>query len=138
MLPAALALLLAACQTTGQPDGYAVPDPSSLYGKTWVAESIFGKPVVDASRSSIEFQPDGKVNGRGGCNSYFGTYEIDQGILSFGPLGATRMACAPALDDQEMRFFDALSRGLDIKTKNGGLYLFAEGESAPVVLFPQN
>ena len=30
--------------------------------------------------------------------------------MSFGPLGTTRMACPDAINDQEMRFLDALAR----------------------------
>ncbi len=35
-----------------------------------------------------------KANGFAGCNHFTGTYDLNGGKLSFGPLASTRMACA--------------------------------------------
>lgn len=44
----------------------------------------------------------GEANGLAGCNSYFGSYEIDETSLSFGPLATTMMLCeAPAHEVEE-------------------------------------
>ncbi len=50
---------------------------------------------------------DGKVNGKAGCNSFFGSYELGEGNqLDFGPMGATKMACPDM--DIEVFFFTML------------------------------
>jgi heat shock protein HslJ len=90
--------------------GQAANDPATpeLTGTTWRAETIMGRPVIDYAASTVAFEADGRVQGRGGCNRYFGSSTIEGERLSFGPLGATKMACPPALMDQETRFFEAL------------------------------
>lgn len=107
-----------------------------LYGKTWVAEYILDKPVIDASRSSIEFRPDGKVGGLGGCNNYFANYEVKNGKLKIGPAGATMKMCPEALMDQERRFMAALSKITGYYLENGGLNLTTD-DGKKVVFFPQ-
>ena len=84
------------------------PDGTALTGTTWRAETIVGRPAIQATASTITFEADGRVHGQGGCNRYFGAATIDGERMSFGPLGSTKMACAPALMDQEARFFRAL------------------------------
>jgi heat shock protein HslJ len=84
------------------------PDQVWLTGTTWRAETIMGRPVIDASASTITFEADGRVHGRGDCNRYFGSRTIDGEQVSFSALGSTKMACAPALMEQEARFFQAL------------------------------
>jgi putative lipoprotein len=84
------------------------PAAPALAGTTWRAETIMGRPVIDSAASTITFEADGRVSGRGGCNRYFGPSTIAGEQLSFGAMGATKMACAQALMDQETRFFQAL------------------------------
>ena len=96
------ALMAAGSEAAGQ------PADARLAGTTWRAETIMGRPVIDSAASTITFQADGRVHGHGGCNRYFGSVTIAGEQVSFGPLGSTKMACAPALMDQEARFFQAL------------------------------
>jgi heat shock protein HslJ len=79
-----------------------------LAGTTWRAETIMGRPVVESSVATITFEPDGRVHGGSGCNRYFGTSTVDGDRVSFGAMGATKMACPEPLMDQETRFFRAL------------------------------
>lgn len=80
-----------------------------LAGGTWLAEDIRGGGVIDNAQSTISFADDGRVSGSGGCNRLFGSARIDDERLVFGGVGTTRMACAPALMDQEQKFLAALS-----------------------------
>lgn len=103
-----------------------------LAGRLWVAEYIHGTPVVDMSHSSMIFTTDGKVSGRGGCNAYNGSYTLKDGKLSFGPLAATMKMCAPALSEQEMRFFQSLGVAQTVTFANGLLQLTPDGGDASV------
>jgi heat shock protein HslJ len=87
--------------------------PDLLGGKVWQLQS-YGKqgeeqqPLEDSQITAEFNMEEQKVNGRSGCNRYFGTYKADVSKISFGPLGSTRMACEEALMDQEMVFLDIL------------------------------
>ena len=95
-------------EQTGGPD-----DAATLADRHWSLEAFgapgAGEPLVEGTEITLSFTSDGQVNGTGGCNRYFGAIESGEaGELSFGPLGATRMACPTEVMDQEMAFFQAL------------------------------
>jgi heat shock protein HslJ len=50
-----------------------------------------------------------RASGFSGCNRYSGTYTLKNGLLSFGPLASTRMACVGAGGDIEGAYLDALT-----------------------------
>jgi heat shock protein HslJ len=115
---------------------HASADPA-LTGTAWLAETIMGRPVIDYSASTIAFEADGRVQGRGGCNRYFGTAAIDGERVSFGAMGATKMACVPALMDQETRFFQALASAERWSFDEHGLLLIhSAGADQPSRLAP--
>ncbi|RAG14007.1 META domain-containing protein, partial [Burkholderia multivorans] len=50
------------------------------------------------------------ASGFSGCNRYMGPYNVKNGLLSFGPLAGTRMACPNTLGGQlERAYLDALA-----------------------------
>jgi putative lipoprotein len=98
--------LLVALMTGGGAMATDEPVAPALAVTTWRAETIMGRPVIDSATSTLTFEPDGRVSGRGACNRYFGTSTIPGEQLAFGAIGVTK--CAPALVDQETRFFQAL------------------------------
>jgi heat shock protein HslJ len=104
-----IAASIIAGATAAIPGAGAASSAPELTGTTWLAETIMGRPVIDFAASTVTFDADGRVHGNGGCNRYFGTSMIAGAQLSFGPLGATKMACPEALMDQETRFFQALA-----------------------------
>ena len=72
-----------------------------LIGREWLIEDISGKGVIDNSPASLLFLPDGKLAGNATCNRLVASYTVDGEALSIGQAGATRMACPPALMEQE-------------------------------------
>ena len=90
-----------------EPD--SMSEKHALTGTSWWVEDIAGKGVIDMSHTTIEFTDDGRVDGDTGCNRYFGSVEITETGVSFGPLAGTRKMCVPALMDQEQSFFQAMS-----------------------------
>lgn len=50
-----------------------------------------------------------RAQGFAGCNRFSGTYSLKEGLLAFGPLVATRMACGNARDALERAYLDALT-----------------------------
>ncbi len=86
-------------------------DPKSLLtGGEWIVEDINNGGVIDNSRASLNFDEAGRVAGMSSCNSYGAEYTLTGEGLSIGRAAATLRACAPALMDQERKFFDTLSK----------------------------
>jgi heat shock protein HslJ len=126
---AALALLLAGC--TGAPEGKKA---AAIAGSVWVAEEIAGAAVTGDMPITLRFDADGGASGRGGCNSYGGSYTLTGDALSFGPIAATRMACEPALMDQEQRYFDTLAKVTRYAVADDGALLLTTGEGKEIRL----
>lgn len=86
-------------------------DPKTLLtGGEWIVEDINNGGVIDNSRASLKFDEEGRVAGMSSCNSYGAEYTLTGEGLSIGRAAATLRACAPALMDQERKFFDTLSK----------------------------
>ncbi len=49
--------------------------------------------VAEGIKITATFNPDGTVNGSGGCNNYTGGYTLAGDQISVGPLASTMMFC---------------------------------------------
>jgi heat shock protein HslJ/uncharacterized lipoprotein YbaY len=126
---------------TGMPHPYAVEvvldrqklagcggDPATLLqGPEWVVEDISGQGIVDRSRASLVFGPDGRVSGRASCNNFTGQYKLTGEGLTVSQTAGTMMACPPALMEQEAKFLEVLRnvQRFDL-TADGALVLQAD------------
>jgi heat shock protein HslJ/LysM repeat protein len=110
-----------------------------LEGTLWTLVS-YGDPsapqaVLEGSEITAEFDSaEGTVSGSAGCNSYFGSYEVDGETITFGLLGSTLMACLEpeGIMDQEQAYLAALASvatyhiqgdKLEIRDADGALVL---------------
>jgi heat shock protein HslJ len=96
-----VALVLAACGD----DGGAETTP--LEGTTWTLVRVDGTDAVPDATAQLTLE-DGQASGSSGCNSFSGGYTLDGDQISFGPLGATQMACEEPLMTQEATVFAIL------------------------------
>lgn len=96
-------------------------EPSTLLQGQWTITEIDGKPAISGSTPTIGFEADGKVNGNGSCNRFFGDYTLTGEGLIVGDLGASMMMCEQTLMDQEMKVLDIL-KGL------GGFEISEDGK----------
>ncbi len=92
----------------------------------WVAEDINGRGVIDYAQTTLLIGPGGAASGSGGCNRFATTATIAGEKITFKPTAATRMMCAPAVMDQEQKFFSALeqTRSYTIEAETGKLFFF--------------
>lgn len=90
-------------------------DPAALLAGDWVATDLNGVALPADAGVTLTFA-DGRIAGRAACNRFSGGVVLTGEGLSFGPLVATRMACAPALMERERAVFAALDgiAGFDI------------------------
>ena len=89
---------------------------ASIEDTIWKLESYgeMGKlqTVIQDTEITAEFvSSEGTVKGSAGCNSYFGSYVVEDSQLSIpGPIGATEMYCAEpeGVMDQEQEYLSTL------------------------------
>lgn len=105
--------------------------PQELVG-SWLAEDINSAGVIDFLQTTLELNDDGTYGGMAGCNHFTGTFTVNGLRISFGPAGATRKLCAPAVMDQENKFFKALQGELTYEVKDGILKFYTPEFHVPV------
>ena len=82
---------------------------TSVLSGRWRAEAIRNHGIPPELKSILEIAADGKVTGSGGCNRISGKATVTGAHMTFGPIVSTKMACAPAIMDQESHFLSALA-----------------------------
>jgi heat shock protein HslJ len=128
---ALMAIALSACAlATDKPDKQA----ERVYGYTWIAEEVGGWPIAGDVAPKLVVNPDGKVSGHAGCNGFFGSVIIDGEAMSFGNLGATRMACPEPAMSQEDKLLRALDSTRGYRLLGSSLVLL-DGEGDALVRF---
>jgi heat shock protein HslJ len=84
----------------------SVPGAADAAAASSAAPSQDARPItLDLSTASGQR----RASGFSGCNRYTGSYMLKDGLLSFGPLAGTRMACAGAGGEIEGAYLDALT-----------------------------
>ncbi len=119
-------LLLAALAFITLKDMKPIADSSAdtpITGTDWKPVSIGDQVVADDAKLQLRFEVDGKLNGSGGCNSFFGNYVLTESGIDIGPIGATRKACPQPQMDLESRFFLALENAERVKSHGNRLIL---------------
>lgn len=110
----------------------AQADPAA---STWLAEDIMGRGVIDRAQSTLRLLPEGRIAGSGGCNRFTGKGLVSAGKVEIGLLATTRMACPPAVMDQETRYLRALAASKRYEIGSDGLMRFYDGSGAPILRF---
>lgn len=124
-----------ATPTVGQTQGNA----DNLADTRWKLVSLGtgseAVPVLLNSSVTLEFGADGKVSGQGGCNSYGGTYTVQDGSLKFGEIVSTLRACVDqTITEQEQRYLQAL-RGAQQYTLEGDSLTLSSSDNGDVLKF---
>ena len=78
-----------------------VDDLGTLAGPAWVVVNDGSAPAPVQGTVRLEFSADGRVAAETGCNGVRGPASVVDSVLVTGPLMSTRMACEPALMEQE-------------------------------------
>ncbi len=134
----AVVMVVVGCRSMEAPPAGPQPTASatSLVGTSWVAEDIDGRGVVERAQSTLTFAGPQQIAGRAACNQYFGSLELGNGTLRLKPAGTTRMACPPAVMEQEIRFLSALGAVAAFRFEGGKLLLLDDSGRVRVRLAP--
>jgi heat shock protein HslJ len=87
----------------------------ALVDTVWELQTIVtgdtARSLLAGSRITIEFEPDGRVGGNAGCNTYGSTYILDEKGLGFHIFTTTLMDCQDSqLMDQEALYLELLQK----------------------------
>jgi heat shock protein HslJ len=82
----------------------------------------------------VRFGDEGKLEGHGGCNRFFGTYKLERSRIKIGPIGATMMECQEPIMEREKRLLQALERASQFARHGANLILYDDAGN-PVVRF---
>lgn len=104
-------------------------DPALLTGAEWRVEDLNRGGVIDNSKLTLTFGPNGRLTGAAQCNRLSGIYHATDKVITFGPINQTLMACVnEALNEQDSKFTEALRGDMDWQlTEDGALELMREG-----------
>ena len=106
---------------------------ASIEDTIWELESYGERgnlqTVIKDTKITIEFKnAEGKIAGSGGCNNYFGGYEINKNeLITRAPIGSTMMACPEPIMDQEQEYFKLLETTETFQIQNGKLNISCSG-----------
>lgn len=121
-----------------------IPDHATagLGGTSWrlVAYGPESAPVAAEAPATLEFESNGRMGGRTGCNQFFGNYRAEDGRLWFvDGLAFTTQDCDPATAEgaQDAFFRAHLPDGAGYEQTPDRLTLrFANGQMAQYTLTP--
>ncbi len=117
----AVAVILAACQK-------AVTNKSKLQPLSDLAGSEWG-PAENPYDQFVGFKANGEMMGSGGCNNFFGTYELNDGEIKIGPLASTKKACPDSMQ-AETEFLSQLQSARTVEATHMKLTFFDEAGNA--------
>ena len=104
-----------------------------LAGTAWQLVELGNDGVLAPARPTLEFTAPGMVSGSGSCNRFSGSVTLSGEGISFGPLAATRMACAEQVDAQEARYFKALEGAQRFVVEGDTLAIHSKVMDQPMV-----
>jgi heat shock protein HslJ len=116
---------LTSCHTAKQ----ATTGSASLVGKSWKLVELNGRMVPPSEQSKKEpflilNASEKRINGNGGCNSFFGSYELQgNNGITFSKIGSTKMACPNDVMEVELNLFKALESTNQFTLRNDTLIL---------------
>jgi len=103
--------------------------PVTLEDTRWALLELSGETInVEVNDKAPYLELNAKkasAYGFGGCNRFFGSYETAGKSLTFGAMGATRMACPEGMD-QEQELFTVLGTVTRYEIHGSKLMLFAD------------
>lgn len=108
-----------------------------LTGTHWELKKLNGYEATIERAPTLSFTKD-RMNGFNGCNRIFSNYAAgDDGTVSFGHLGSTRMACRNAAGDLEKAVNQTLAATQLFAVSRDGLNLMDSERNILMILSPK-
>lgn len=108
----------------------------SVVDGDWAVESINGAVVPRGADVRVSFR-EGRLSGNSGCNSMNGSFRLERGFLTTGPIATTRRACiGRAAQLQERNLLAAFGERLSVSRNRGGKLILTGRGGKKLVLAP--
>jgi heat shock protein HslJ len=104
-----------------------------LNGTSWQLGKIGDQPIEEGTQPTLQFGQPGQVSGSGSCNRFSGAVTLSGESISFGPLAATKMACADSINAQETQYFYALSTAQRFVLQGNSLQIYTSAMERPLL-----
>ena len=112
----AVALLLGLTACAGDETISGFVDPLT----EWQLTELNGAPFE--ARATIAFPEEGRVEGRGPCNRFFGEQRVPYPWIEIGPLASTKLACPDLTLEQQ--YLEAL-QSMSLAEVNGAVLILS-------------
>lgn len=100
-------------------------DQESLAGSYIIKE--MSDEMIKGQTLKITFESNSdRVTGFGGCNSFFGTYILEDNKISFGDIASSKKFCGKTIGDLERNFFSTLKSSTKIELDENLLLFHAD------------
>ena len=106
--------------------GCASAGSQNLAGSEWRPLTLNGADADPAVEQFVRFESDGKLVGAGGCNNFFGSYELEDDTIELSPLGMTRKMCSEPVMDAELALVNVLQKARSVQRQETELGLYDE------------
>lgn len=97
---------------------------NQLENKQWILTYFYEKKLelslTDTPQMSFDTHSK-KIEGKGVCNNFFGTYTVESNEIEFKGVGVTRMMCPPS-GLEEHKFFQIFDNKVKFEIKGNELY----------------
>lgn len=126
---AALAGIAAGCAGDGDDDSSTTPTRApaiELEGHSFTAVEVTGREIVAGTTVRLAFEDD-TMSASAGCNTLFGAYVEDDGVLRWsGEPASTNMACVEPLEEQDSWLSALLLDGVTVEEGDADLTLVSD------------
>ena len=109
---------------------------ADLAGSEWRPRQLGDAALPEDSGIYLRFESDGRLSGHTGCNSFFGSYRLEDSTIELGPFGATHMACEEPVMARETSFLNALAAATTFE-RDGPQLTLRDETGNPLILFVQ-
>lgn len=98
-----------------------------------------GNKKMEGNDLTIIFSAlDTSVRGNGGCNTFFGDYDLDLYALSFGAIGSTKKMCEGETMTNENNFLKSLEQTGSYSLENNVLTLYSKNDRTELLKARKN
>jgi heat shock protein HslJ len=105
-----------------------------LANSSWTLATLYGAAPVPESSPMIFFYDDGRVSVNGGCNTFNGSYQVSNELISIGPLAGSLVLCGEPIDSQETLYLNAVQSAVTYEL-NAGQLILRDGSGQEVARF---
>ena len=122
-----LILLISCSKNKEDPEAFG-----DIRGVTWQLSDIGYDAVDNNILTTLVFGDNNKISGNGGCNNYFGTYELYTNGLAISNIGSTKKLCSEEIMEQEMNYLEILGKAKSIKFNDYKLEIDSSAEISSI------